>query len=366
MVIAPSKAYGGGEAYINNLVDKLHKNNVEVILFCASSILMKKVEGKVSRIILVPDFTSLGLSTITSIFKINQILKRDKIDAVFLNGLPEIGVYSRFISSNKIICIGHSNEEWLKEAWNKNLKRALKNIITFKFENHITKFIAINNIAMENVSHRENLFKNTEVIYNGVPEIKWSLNDETYSKNEIVFGRISRLCPGKGNEYLLSAFQRLCKKYNEQKFKLLIAGEGEEKNKLKKIVIDLGLKGKVDFLGHIAPLDFFKNIDCMVSPSDMEATPLVILEAMSCRIPILATNVGGVPELISHNVSGFLYESKSVSSCFNALEDYVLDINKYTTLSEHAYNEYLSKFTIEKCFNKTYSLICEVGERRNV
>jgi glycosyltransferase involved in cell wall biosynthesis len=116
----------------------------------------------------------------------------------------------------------------------------------------------------------------------------------------------------------------------------VIAGRGgffEEEKKLKSWLSARGIADRVLFLGDVKNTDMpalYALSDLVVFPSLMEATSISCLEAMSCAKPIVATNVGGLPELISDGVNGFLVEPRSS----NALASSLLELMKSPQLAE--------------------------------
>ena len=91
----------------------------------------------------------------------------------------------------------------------------------------------------------------------------------------------------------------------------LIAGDGPERPALEKLAMDLGLApGGVTFLGKVGEVQaIYRSADAFMSTSDWEGTPNVIMEAMACALPVVATRVGGVEELITDGKTGLLKDS---------------------------------------------------------
>ena len=125
--------------------------------------------------------------------------------------------------------------------------------------------------------------------------------------NYILF--VGQLEEVKGTEYLIDAFAKTSKDFPD--FKLIIIGEGEERENLKSKVKDLKLLDRVEFKGKLS-LEETKNIMkdcyCLVLPSLSEGLPRVLLEAQALSKPLIASEVGGIPELIEDGQTGFLFE----------------------------------------------------------
>jgi len=354
----PSKTFGGGESYIFNFIKESidYKNyDFKVLTACPELFeLLSELNCDVKMLRTSPSF---GIEMFLGLMKINLEISRVKPDIVFLNGLPESGAMSRYIyapTADKItIC--HSNEYWLKERPLSNIKRLIRSVISWGFFKYVDKIIVITEEAKKSVEYR-NLFDcRLKKIYNGIPQI--DLKREREREKGIVFGRISRLCPGKGNEMLLRAVSSL--KKNGFNFKLVIAGEGEQLHLLKTMTYELNVENEVHFIGHVSPSIFFSKIDCMVSPSDMEALPTVISEAMSCFVPIIATSVGGVPEMLEHMTSGYLMPPNDEEKLTEYMRLYLTNPDYFDTLAVKAFDVYQQKFSIKSSTKKTWDFIHE-------
>jgi glycosyltransferase involved in cell wall biosynthesis len=113
------------------------------------------------------------------------------------------------------------------------------------------------------------------------------------------------LIPIKGYDVLLEAFGELAA--SGVPFELLLAGDGPERNRLERQAISLGIGERVKFLGEIDDVPaLLSTAHIAVHPSRSEGLSNTILEAMAEGLPVVATNVGGTPEIINDNRSGLL------------------------------------------------------------
>ena len=111
----------------------------------------------------------------------------------------------------------------------------------------------------------------------------------------------------KGIHILIQAMEPVIRQIPDAK--LLIIGRGGYKSQLEKLVSELGLEGKVEFVDHVpqaALRDYMRMCRVLVLPSLSEGLPRVLIEAMACGKPVIGTNVGGIPSLIHDGVNGFL------------------------------------------------------------
>lgn len=116
---------------------------------------------------------------------------------------------------------------------------------------------------------------------------------------------ISRLVAVKGVHHVIRAFHNICTK--DDHIRLEIYGEGKEKTRLIELARSLKLKDKIRFHGWTdSPLQRMSRSNCLVLHSKIEGTPRSILEAASIGIPTIATNVGGIPDIILDGQTGWL------------------------------------------------------------
>jgi glycosyltransferase involved in cell wall biosynthesis len=131
---------------------------------------------------------------------------------------------------------------------------------------------------------------------------------KTNTKNILFVGS---LYPVKGVQYLITAMKKILEDAPDAK--LIIVGDGEEREWLAALSIQLGIQKYVQFVGkvpHEKVKTFMQQADVFVLPSLSEGFPNVILEAMACGLPIVASRVGGIPDIIKNGVHGYLVEAK--------------------------------------------------------
>jgi glycosyltransferase involved in cell wall biosynthesis len=149
----------------------------------------------------------------------------------------------------------------------------------------------------------------TRIVHYGIKKINnIFLDQKSNSSASLTIGCAGRLVAGKDIKTLILAIEKVKAKSNI--LNLLIAGDGPEKNNLEQLVVKLNLESNVKFLGKISEMDnFFAQIDVFVHPSIREGFGLVVLEAMSRGIPVIAANNTSLPELVSSPFNGFLFET---------------------------------------------------------
>ncbi|KIX84467.1 glycosyltransferase [Thermus filiformis] len=147
----------------------------------------------------------------------------------------------------------------------------------------------------------------TPVIYNGIPLERFSGGGvQTWPRRgKLVWIHVGRFAPQKNHRLLVEAFAQALARLPSME--LWLVGEGPLRPQVEEQVQKAGLVEYVRFLGLRRDIpELLSQADALLLPSDWEGVPLVVLEAMAAGKPVVATKVGGVPELVEHGVTGFL------------------------------------------------------------
>ena len=154
------------------------------------------------------------------------------------------------------------------------------------------------------------------IIHNGADHEKFVSMPRAAAKKRLgveeerkIIMSVGNLVPVKGTEYLIRAFRRLVTEYGRDDIVLFLIGDGSERGRLAELAKSLKLGGKVLFCGRKPheEIPLWLNIaDIFVLPSVSEGFPTIIPEAMMCGIPVVASDVGGMSEIICSGVNGIL------------------------------------------------------------
>lgn len=136
-----------------------------------------------------------------------------------------------------------------------------------------------------------------------------------------VFGAAGRLSREKGHRYLLDAFAALEKMMPGQPMQLVLLGEGREEAALRAQARRLGLESRICFAGfQTKAAAWMRVMDCLVHPSVSEGMPNTVLEAMLLGVPVVATEVGGVPEIVENGRTGLLVDPEDSAALAEAMK----------------------------------------------
>ena len=171
-------------------------------------------------------------------------------------------------------------------------------------------------------------------------------NEHNISKDNFVVGTIARFSDVKGLDYLLKAAEIILKENDN--FVFLLIGTGKEEDSLKKTSQELNIQHRVRFINSIVDSKiYFSIMDVFVMPSLQEGLGLAILEAQLHRIPVVASNVGGIPEIVRHNSTGILVEPKDRSSLAKAILQVKNDNSLRGLVVENAYQMVRKDFSLK-------------------
>jgi len=128
----------------------------------------------------------------------------------------------------------------------------------------------------------------------------------------------------------------------------VIIGDGILKHKLQHQIIELGLEQNLVLTGFREDIDtLFPQLDLFVLPSFTEGLPNVILEAMSASVPVVATKVGGTPELFENNVHGLLVESGNFEEMANAIISILINDARRLEMSSLTKTHVMENFSFQ-------------------
>ncbi|NLY70271.1 MAG: polysaccharide pyruvyl transferase CsaB [Clostridiales bacterium] len=186
-------------------------------------------------------------------------------------------------------------------------------------------------------------------IYNGLDFSK-AKSDPKPPKGkdeDIIVGIAARLTPIKDIGTLIRAFALAYDK--NPKLKLLIAGTGEDEDKLKKLARDLKVDHRVKFVGWVSDIKgFFSKVDINVLASLSETFPYSLLEGAYEHCPAIASRVGGIPALIKHGENGFIFEPGDVKTFAEYIYRLSVDEDLRRTLAENLFKKAKSDFSLER------------------
>jgi len=260
----------------------------------------------------------------------------------------------------RCIAVLHANGEFERPY-----RRLITRLLTDKF----WKYVGVSKSVKDDLLQYSNAgFNNNNVVYiNNALNInnitsgllsKASAREKlNLNSNDFVFGTIGRLVQVKGHIYLLKAFKEIHLKFPSAK--LVIIGGGKLEQELQSYIHENKLETSVIMTGNIFDAyQFAPAFNVFVLPSLSEAFGLVILEAMIARLPIIATNVGGIKYVLSGQ--GKLIQSASTNALVSAMEGYIhLDKEQQLAMGNDLRQRAIDEFSIENYHQNYKKLITD-------
>lgn len=173
------------------------------------------------------------------------------------------------------------------------------------------------------------------------------------ASDNFIIGTIGRLEVAKGHKFVIEAFKKVQEERKDSLLKLMIIGEGEEKENLIKYVRKLGLEDKIIFTGYRKDIEELMAImDIFVLSSLREGLPRVLVQAAAVGIPSIAFNVDGVPEIVKDCYNGFLVKPKDVNQLADKIVKYIDNRELIKLHGKNGRNFVNGKWSIENMVNK--------------
>ena len=217
--------------------------------------------------------------------------------------------------------------------------------------------------AEREAAARVGLTRRTRVVYNGIEPfdhvIPSERAQELAARGPLV-AAVTEFQPPKGVPTLIEAMPRLLE--HQPDANLAIAGEGFMRGELEARIAELGIGERVHLLGQLADVTgLLDAADVFVSPSWSESFPYAVLEPMSFALPVVATEVGGVGEMIEDGVSGWLVESHDPAARAARVGDALGDRELALRMGDAARERVLGRFTFAHTLAGVLGVYAEVG-----
>lgn len=258
------------------------------------------------------------------------------------------GLLLRFLRRNLVIMTTHHG--WIKNKFSQSILEWFVLTLSFLFDHTII----VSNEMKRHLPQRT-LRKGTySILHNAIrlgdykkKKIRDSQrNSLGVKQNEIVLLSVGRLSREKGCKNLLDAFAVVCQRHNN--VKLVYVGDGPLMIDLQEQITQYSLSDNVILCGHHQQVQsFYEGADIFVCPSDTEGLSNVILEAMAFSIPVVATAVGGNPEIIAHQTNGLLVPPKNPIVLADAICILISDPNKRIKYGRAGYETVLNGFSFD-------------------
>ncbi|MBX4200486.1 glycosyltransferase [Candidatus Parcubacteria bacterium] len=357
---------GGAQRYVLDMARNAHSRGLEVkvisgVPFEGEAPLLIKLESEGIPVVRLP---GLGrnlspLQDVRSFLSLWRILETEEPDVFHINSSKMGGLgalAARLARIKKIIFTAHGF------AFNEDRPEYQKLII--KFFVWITillshKTICVSDKLKRDIEHMPGVKKKLVVIKNGIEEFQVLPRHEARErlvpgmKNSTkLIGTLSELHHVKGLDIAIRGFSEI----KDEDALLVILGEGEEHLSLENLIESLELQNKVFLKGYTPEArQYLPGLDIFTLTSRSEGLPYSLLEAGNMGLPVVATRVGGIPEVIESGVNGILIPPEDSPALYVALKSLLKDKEKRETLGKNLENS-IKKFSTENMVTQTLKL----------
>jgi len=354
MQITHDLAIGGLQQVVVNICRSINREKFDVSVLCLRALgeFVPEVEKLGVRVFYLPQ-KEKGTDYF-SFLKVARILRQEQIDVIHThNTQPFVdGTLGALLSGVKTIV--HTDHA-----------RDFPDKIRYMVAEHLMSYFAYRVIGVSehttaNLVHYEKISpRKIMTIENGLDGSRFQIEiDRPAKRKELgikgsgpIIGLGVRLTEQKGITYLLQAMPEIIKAVPD--VTLVIAGDGTLKNKLRHEAETLGIKEHILFLGSRLDVpQLLKLFDIYVLPSLWEGLPMVLLEAMAARCPIVATDVGGVSNMITDGKNGILVEPENPRRLANEIVTLLTNSELRQRLVENGARKFNADFTADRMTKK--------------
>ncbi|MCP4652302.1 MAG: glycosyltransferase family 4 protein [Candidatus Omnitrophica bacterium] len=332
-----SATMGGAQNVFFSCVKELLVREHELVTVVSSGSLADLLKASKVNCYIV-DYSSL--KSLQSIFR---ILKREKVDVIntYLTRCSLLFALVNIFYRIPLCCT------LLNAIIHEKMKRWQMYVYPF-FYHLLHRFcdgIIVN--SSQNKDHFVEVAKmrpnRVKVIYSGIDDKEVvGIPRQERSGKQFIIGTVGRLSPEKGQRYLVEALKCL----KEIDYRCIVIGDGPLREELLGQVEASGLSEKVEFLGFRGDvLQLMQNMDIVVVPSVNETFGITIVEAFASKKIVIASTAGGIPELVKHGVTGFLFPVGDSLALSEEISYVFSNKDKTKEVIGEAYDFYRQNFT---------------------
>lgn len=379
--------FGGAQRYVFDLATEMQKHGEDVVVaFGGSGTLVTKLTEAKIRTIQIPRLErDVNLfNDIKTFFFLLNLFVAEQPDIIHLNSskIGALGALAgrfynvrifvvKFLSKEgntaRIIFTGHG---WAFNEERNDLERFIIGAVHWLTIRLAHQTIAVSNKTREQVGVLPFSWHKLVVIHNGVGGLTLLPRDKAQKKifanspwktkillpGTIIIGTLAELHKNKGLNFAIEGLAQL-KKQTTTPFAFIVLGEGEERDALQKQITEAGLDEQVLLAGYKERgSELLLAFDIFLLPSITEAFPYAILEAGKAGLPIVASNVGGIPEIIDDMNSGILIHSRNGGEITRALKFLIENSERRKQFGEAIALRIADRFNLEHMTQETLAL----------
>ena len=350
--IMPEFGLAGAEIMCENLVYELAKQGENVLvvsLYNYKSAITERIEEAGIRIIYLNKRLGMDLSMI---IKLYEVFKYERPDVVHTHRHV-----LQYVVPAAIMAGVKRRVHTVHNVANKEVGPFAQRINSFFYHFNTVTPVALSSEIQETIIKRYGLIKrNVPVIFNGINLQKCIVKDSYEIKGRISILHIGRFSEQKNHIELLKGFRRFNKQYTDSE--LVLIGDGERRSEIESFIIENGMETSVHLLGLQSKVyEYLNAADVFILPSLYEGVPMTLIEAMASGLPIIASNVGGIPDMLNNGTNAILIKPES-KDIYKALVEMTGSMNLRKKYGEAAYlrSKYFSSEVMAKKYIEVYRL----------
>ncbi len=368
LFIITKSNWGGAQRYVYDLAEHFSADagfDIAVALG-GNGNLKQKLEEKNIRVIQIAALERNIKMTgdIRAFFELFKLLHEEKPDIVHLNStkaglLGSLASFFYKLTTNDY----RLTTIFTAHGWAWNEPRPWWQKLLIKKTQWLTMLLSDRTIVVSEHLKKQTrwwLFvsRKISVIHNGVPELSFLPRDEARQwlripSHVFAVGSIAELHKNKGLDVAIEALSLL----RDKNVTYTIVGEGEERATLEMLIKWHELEERVSLAGHIdEAYKYLKAFDVFLLPSRTEALSYALLEALQAGLPIVATNVGGIPEVVEHKKTGLLVPPENPRALAHALRFMMTHPDARESAGREFKNKIKKNFAIAKMFANTQNI----------
>lgn len=345
--IVPNLGTGGGEKIALDIAINLNKDIFDITLlslFNNKNNIYNKIAEKNN--VKVHYFNKRDGIDLKLIYDIMKYFKNEKPDIIHTHlGSGIYTILGSIMTGIKVKAHTVHNEA------EKELPKIHKSIMSIAYRYLGYTPIAISDYIRNTILQTYKLrLEDVPCIYNGINMDIFKPNENKTDDRDIIqYINVGRMSEQKNQLLLIDSFNQVQK--IKDNISLKIIGDGELRTEIERRIKKYNLQDKIELLGiKENVVDYMNDSDIFVLSSNYEGLPLVLLEAMACKLPIISTKVGGVIDIIENNKNGIIVEQGNVNEMSYAMIE-MYEKSKRDVLSKNAYTE-SKKYDIKNMVKK--------------
>ncbi|UCD84698.1 MAG: glycosyltransferase [Deltaproteobacteria bacterium] len=351
--INTERGWGGGEQQLLYLTEGLEGRDCHCTVLCQPEVPLAKRSRE--RELKTIELKMRGEWDLWAALRIAQLLKERKYDLVHLHTshAHTLGLLARLR--------GWRGKGVVSRRVTFRLRKGPINKLKYRYFTYICISQAVRDVLIADGVAPEKI----NVVYSGIDLGRFESGGTVNIRRELgipegkIIGNIGHIAGHKGQRDLIEATPQILRVFPDAS--ILIIGEGKLRRNLERLAEDLGVKNRVIFMGFRNDIpSLLRSMDIFVYPSHWEGLGTSLLDAMAAEVPVVATNTGGIPEVISDRVNGMLVSPRGPKALAKAVLTILQNDDLAKKLARAGRGTVKEKFTVDRMVEGTLEVYRKV------